>query len=121
MTTTLKITSSKVNENATLTTKTAHRDEYTFDKNGTVVCVTDGNQSGTDVFWSERQSRWVFVDYNNSSVSYAERIAAVRLCEGQDPEEGLNQNCLACDLDGPGLWIVDAECEDGYVETIFTE
>ena len=95
---------------------------YTFTRDGRAEWIGDNQHRGTEVFWSEHRQRWVFVDLENEEVYFADRIALVRLQEEQDAEHGLNRNCLACDLEGQGLWIVDADylddCDEGYLELV---
>lgn len=79
--------------------------------------IGDSHHKGTNFYWQERLEQWVVVDLENELVSTHDRLALVR-CEG-DADEGLNQECLGCDLDGAGLWLVDAEyvdeCDEGYL------
>ena len=103
-----------------MTTNELKASGYTFTKDGRAEWIGDAQHRGTEVFWSEHRQRWVLVDLENEALQIVERIAVVR-CNG-DAEEGLNQNCLACDLEGQGLWIVDADylddCDEGYLDVI---
>lgn len=79
--------------------------------------IGDGAHQGTDFYWHERGEQWVVVDFERRTISMHDRIALVR-CNG-DADAGLNQECLGCDLDGHGLWLVDMEfveeSEEGYL------
>ena len=75
-----------------------------------VIWVGDSGQPGTDVYWCEHASKWLFIELDNFSVKCADEIALVRLEEDYlgDPEE-LNQSKLAWDWEGEkGMWLVDA-------------
>lgn len=108
---------------AEYTTKTAHRDGYDFARDGQVTWVGDAHHKGTSVFWSDHRDRWIFVDHENPDVTEVEHFAAVRLLAEGDADDGLNQAMLACDLDGPGLWLIPVDALDDfdvdYVEVVF--
>lgn len=108
-----------------MTSKTARRNGYDFERNGTITWVGDSQHKGTDIYFSDRLGKWVIIDLENPSVSFCDHIAAVRIADGEDADSGLNQASLAMDLDGEGIWIVSAddldEFEDGYVEVVFSE
>lgn len=88
-------------------------------ENTEMMFIGDSHHKGTNFYWQERLERWVVVDLENREVSFHERLALVRC---NDADKGLNQNCLGSDLDGPGLWLVDAEyveeCEEGYLHDV---
>ena len=91
------------------TTKTASRNGYTFTRDGSVTLVTDSQQSGTEVYWSDSRRAWVFVDHSSHEVRYANEIAAIRPGEGEDWSEiAPAPFAWACDLDGRGLIVIDA-------------
>lgn len=108
----------------TLTTKSGIRNGYDFARDGRTTWVGDSAHKGTEIFFSDHLGQWVAVDLENQQVSTVDRIAAVRLCDPSS--DGLAyEDFLACDLDGTGLWIVDAEwlegLEPGTVEVVFAE
>lgn len=75
------------------------------------VIVRDGSHSGTLFTWVGDQ--WIVYDLENQTHrGEYDRIAVVTLepdgTEDQ-PERGLNQACIACDLEVKyGEWVVDA-------------
>ena len=76
------------------------------------VIVRDGSHSGTLFTWIE--GRWIVYDLENGQPrGERDRIAVVSIEPDGDQdqaERGLNQLCLACDLETPrGEWVVDAE------------
>ena len=76
------------------------------------VIVRDGSHSGTLFTWAE--GRWIVYDLENGQPrGERDRIAVVSIEPDGDQdqaERGLNQLCLACDLETPrGEWVVDAE------------
>lgn len=79
--------------------------------------IGDGNCKGTNFYWQDRINQWVVVDLETQSVSTHDELVLVR-CSG-DTDKGLNQMCLGCDLEGQGLWLIDADdlesYEDGYL------
>jgi hypothetical protein len=79
------------------------------------VRIRDGHDRGAGVIHDGHN--WWIVDLEHTTLTKADRLALVRLNPPADPEEGLSQVTLACDLDGPGIWLVDAgDLEDlaGY-------
>ena len=76
------------------------------------VIVRDGSHAGTLFTWIE--DRWIVYDLENRQPrGERDRIAVLTVEPDGDPDQadrGLNQLCLACDLETPrGEWIVDAE------------
>lgn len=71
--------------------------------------VRDGHHCGTLFTWVERRL-WVVYDLENSRcLGEHDRLAVVTVNE-DEADRGLNQCCLACDLDVTGgEWVVDAD------------
>lgn len=92
--------------------------------------------ANSEAYWSERNRRWVFVDFlNHGETTLVEAWVEVSLdldaepnfeigkCVGPDGGEydergdlsayGLDQATIACDLEGDGRWVVSLEdyCE----------
>ena len=125
------------------TTKTDRRNGYDFSRDGGVTWVGDSGHLGTDVYYSARAQRWVFIDYENKGKApkFVESIAAVFLPSTDidgDPEDAypnsardyyLNQTALAGDWGEQGvLAIVDSadvealrEHYGDEIEVIFVE
>lgn len=98
---------------------------YKFEKYvNHVTHIADSFGNVASVFFCPIVRKWVAVDPEAQKVTQVDRIAAVKLCKGQDYENGLSQAAIAIDID-QGIWIVDADwLEDvlaGYVEIIFSE
>ena len=73
------------------------------------VIVRDGHHRGVLFAWTGEV--WIVVDLENRQwIGEYERLAVVTLHNEADPDNGLNQVCLACDLETPnGEWVLDAE------------
>ena len=75
--------------------------------------VRDGHHAGTLFTWVDNR-RWVVCDLENPARMYGwhDRLAVVTVtqqCRGEDvADNGLNQCCLACDLEA-GEWVVNAD------------
>lgn len=82
-----------------------------FAKNGEITWVGDAHHKGTDIYYSDRLRKWVVVDLENKAVSFADRLAVYTSSVDGD-ETGLNQACVACDLDGQGFWVVPLDSDD---------
>ncbi len=77
-----------------------------------IVWIGDSGHQGTDVYWSDRIEQWVFVDLENRECRFADKIAVYRSEEDGD-KTGLSQAAvLACDFDGPGLWVLGLDESD---------
>lgn len=81
--------------------------------------VRDSGHLGTLLTWLEDSSEWLAVTLDGApEVSRHDELAEVRLdCDPEQANEpdadcGLNQACVACDLEGDGYWLVDALCLD---------
>ena len=77
------------------------------DSDSIVVHVGDVYHKGTDIYWSDRLNKWVFVSFEDEHVEFADTVVVFESAEDGD-ETGLN-SCypLGIDLDGPkGIWVV---------------
>jgi len=96
-----------------MTESTSERDK--------ILVWADG-YANSEAYWSERNSKWVFVDFLNhgEETSLVQSWVEVGLDESEvDPalipqgssaaDCGLNQATIACDLDGDGSWVIDSE------------
>ena len=74
--------------------------------------VRDGNHAGTLFTWVDRC--WIVCDLERRTCEEISRLAVVTVTQqnpGEDvADNGLNQCCLACDLE-TGEWVVDADNE----------
>jgi hypothetical protein len=71
--------------------------------------VGDGHWAGAYVV-SAADRGWLVIDRETRSVVPAGRLVLCGLDDPDaDPDDGLNQACLAADLDGDGLWLVDGD------------
>ena len=94
-----------------------------FEKDGNVSWIGDAHHKGADVYFSERRKQWVVVDLENREVNFADRLVVYRSAKDGD-ETGLNQTCVACDLDGQyGYWVVphDKGDEIELVDGVYLE
>lgn len=90
--------------------------------------VRDGHHAGTCFSWID-DCEWLVSDLENSTCYTVDRIAVVSLLNSADADDGLNQSCLACDLEVPGgEWVVEADSledlQQGYgddLEVIWTQ
>jgi hypothetical protein len=84
---------------------------------GITVFVGDGHHAGTTVF--RRGDTWWLVDHENHQLKVADALAVVVPSADGDPDHGLNQVTLACDLEClHGVWIVDAEDAQGWQDWV---
>ena len=75
--------------------------------------VLDGSHKGTLFTWVDQYTGWIVYDIENRDcLGRHDRLAVVTVTQQQAGEDvadnGLNQCCLACDLEG-GEWVVDAD------------
>jgi hypothetical protein len=88
----------------------------------TTVLVRDGNHEGT--LLTRVRDRWVVYSLDDrESREEIDRLAVVTLAAIADPEAGLNQSTIACDLEvSGGEWVVDADdldaLREGYGEDL---
>lgn len=82
------------------------------------VIVRDGHHAGTLFAWTGED--WIVVDLEiRRYVGRVARLAVVTTKEDADPDDGLNQSAIGCDLEVPGgEWIVDAEDLTGLQDLI---
>jgi hypothetical protein len=68
--------------------------------------------ANSECYYSARNKKWVFVDFlNHGDTKLVETWVELELYnEDADPDNGLNQATIACDLeDRWGLYVVDAD------------
>jgi hypothetical protein len=86
------------------------------------VLVRDGNHDGTLLTWV--RNRWVVYSLDDrESRDEIDRIAVVTLSATADPDAGMNQSTVACDLEVMGgEWVVDTDdlnaLREGYGEDL---
>lgn len=86
-----------------------------IDQEVTMRFIGDGSHSGTNFYWCERQNSFIVINLDSLEVSRHDKLFLVS-CSG-DPEQGLQQESLGCDLEHPnGLWLINSElvnlCEE---------
>jgi hypothetical protein len=91
----------------------------------TAYNIKDGNHAGTDLFWSDQEEMWCFVNYEplKPTVMLVEEFIIV--CSQNEFSDEIIDKCLACDLDGKGyLWLdknefSDEELEARYLDVVY--
>ena len=80
------------------------------------VLVRDGNHAGTLLTWV--RDRWVVYSLDDrDSREEIDRLAVVTLDATANPDAGMNQSTVACDMEVPGgEWVVDADDLDALRE-----
>lgn len=76
------------------------------------VLIGDGTGGGSVVTYLGRGHGWTVYQRDGWCLTQHKQIVVVQGVDGDGdsyPAEWLTAECVACDLDGGGLWIIDGE------------